>query len=301
MASFSVPYLVGNTYKRDHQYFQTVTREELMIKMFGGTGIDPNPAQHQSNLRQVDRGWPVAVDLKTIQQLSWRVRHWRVSAGSYSFEGTARLGGVHYTWDVSWPEFTMLPKRLTDPHNPFDEVDNPLVEIENERDLLGGNFAPPFTLRNEGFGELVDFGDGVTSELIPNTDNGIPSAGDPRGTAGAGLLGALIIYDPDTKLFYPRISFSGFAFESTDIHTLDVFSFSGNPIASPPEVQQGTLTVVCPWGSNLTISIGMEGRASPGIPDIGTGSATVVMTPIKWWPYNKAGLPVYDEDTGEPL
>lgn len=280
-----------------------------MKKLFPPTGVDPNPAQNQANLRAVDRGWPVAVDLATIQQMTWRVRKWEVSAGSFEYHGISQFGAIHYQWNVSWPAFSIVPKRATVPFDP----DNPVRDVTAEPDLLGQNPNQPFTLRNEGVqGGLPS--DEVTADLIPNTDNGIPSTDDPAATVSGSMLGSIIIFDPDTQLFYPPATgFFGFAAENTGLHELEVYPLSTDPIADPltaptinggtrEDVPQGTLTIVCPWGTNLVIPIGMFGHASPGsVPD-GSGSAEVIVTPVKWWQYrNSLGQDVYDEDTGATI
>lgn len=312
--SFRVPYLVGNTRLRDHQFWPTILRSELNDFLISQGQTDTN-----SRHRFIDQFWPVPVSLETIMQMAWRVREWTISGGPISYVGSQAADLPIQPEDTTWSmtatfeEFLLKAKRL-------DEDDN-LRDVTDERDLLGpasdsDNMPEWQTLRNAGVQGETD-GD----EITVSTSSNSPPYVEPEGKLELLLFGDYTIFDPDTGLFYPQIvldsRFFGLTISGPDTFgpQTELFTLSTTPIApplsAPPfgvnrDVQQGTLTVInpTPGEDNIVIPLGMFGEPSGSAPPFwiqgGTGSVALTMTPTRFWQYaTTGGDPVYSETTGE--
>lgn len=311
---------------RHNGMFPTILRSELNDKLIAQGLTDTD-----ERLRAIDSGWPVAVNLETYMQMSWRVREWRIEAGSFIYTGSKSSAGTpppgSPTWTLTstFDPFSVKPKRVKNPP----DLDNPLRDVADERDLLGpytdSNNMPEWkTLRNAGTLGSVD--PNTINVTRSDSDTG-PDAGpfvQPEGFFNTTIFGSYTIFDPDTGLFYPRLAldntFQAF-FDFGAFGTSGVFAgfylLSTNPIAPPlpapsfgiaGDVPQGTLTItgLAEGEPDLVIPVGMNGRPGGSAPPFfahgGSGSVALTMSAIRWWPYaTKAGAPVYDESTGAQL
>lgn len=242
MPNFNVPYIVGNTFKRDHQYWPTKTREELW---------DLYSITSDTQKRNLELTYPIALNRKQLQVLMWKVREWTVAASTFETIRVQRDEPVVepinnlaiMTVNGTTPEFNFKIRRYL--RSPSTDV----RDLTDERDILGewrnrpqvadyyyppGPFDPiPIwkTLRNMGVSRGLDDPDyaqapsaGISfswawSESDWTCDGGTCPAhtGDYNHTVfgedGASTGGQLIffmlydyvIYDPDADTFYPQI------------------------------------------------------------------------------------------------
>lgn len=320
--SVRVPHLVGNTRLRDHSFWPTILRSELN-QFFIDLGETDDDLRH----RNIDQGWPVAVSLKTLMQLTWRVREWEISGGPFSYTGSKSSAGIpppgSPTWTLSgtFEAFSAKAKRVVS--GPFD-----LRDVTDERDLLGpytDSFNMPEwkTLRNAGVQGVADGAETDVTRTDSDTGTDPGPFIEPHGAISFILFGTYVIYDPDTGLFYPRIAIDGsfralFDFGgSTSGVEASFYCVSADPIAPPlpapgfgvaRDVPQGTLTItgLAEGEADIVIPLGMFGKPDGSAPPIyttgGSGSLDLVMTPLSWWPFaTKAGAPCYDENDGSQL
>jgi hypothetical protein len=319
MASFSVSYPVGTKKTRDCQYWPTILRSELRALIASELFVVGTNEQN----RIIDARWPVGVSQEVIMHMAWRVREWRVDASSFTYTGEEFNPPNGNTWTIAGdlPELSLKMRRRKKPP----DVDDPLREVTDERDILGPASDPSDpgrykTLRNAGVNDEADPADivltgtssvGVVPVLTPPF---IEPGGDYRvnifAEIGVSELNQYVIYDPVTELFYPPF-FAGGKFDrligvvgnnsggEVIIKTLPV-----TPTAIPAETPQGHLTIINPvsGGPNIVIPLGMTGGGGGVHPPTwfpGSGSVELTMTPIKWWPHrNSLGEAIYDEDTG---
>lgn len=315
--SFLVPYPVGNRAGVDHTFWPAISRAEFVAK-FVAVGFTTNQAK-----RITDRLCPVPVTLDQLMAMAWRVREWTVDASTFDYTGLGRVqtpGADFWTLHADIPEISVTMKRVKSPPDI-----PPLRDVTDEQDILGpatdadlglGGIDPWKTLRNAGV-----LGQTEPGEVSASSDATPPYAFS-GGSAGAGMLGNYVIYDPDPGMFYPPISVSGFFSVLTDTGTgqttgvqAQYYALPVTPTAPPDpappggiagDVQQGTLTI-SGIGADIVIPLGMfgegAGSAPPiGFPDGGSGSIDIAMAPVAWWPYkNSVGLPVYDAATGAQL
>lgn len=229
---YRVPFLVGNTLFRDHQYWPTVTRAKL-IEYLGGDPITPdNDIQ-----RTIDLQYPVSVNLKQLMMLYWRVRTWTMDAtiisgscGAYDSPVIDQSDVAEINFSASFPSWDFHIQRNAG-MTPFAPRD-----IGNEQEIaanwdnspqatdypkLPAPHVPIWkTNRNKGnFTAVFDNPDGnpdpdeidvVYSFTEPynhakfgegGTISGLPSA------APLLMLYDLVLYDSDTKMFKPQIFF----------------------------------------------------------------------------------------------
>lgn len=318
--SFRVPHLVGNTRLRDHGLFPTILRSELNTKLIAQGLTNTN-----ERLRFIDRLWPVPVPLETIMQMTWRVREWRMEAGTFLYTGSkspTSTPGATWAMTATWEEFSLKAKRVKIPPNPGD----PLRDVTDEQDLLGPytdtTTTPEWkTLRHAGVRGFTDPNEIVVD--VVDSDTG-PETGPfvtPKGAFEFIFFGDYTIYDPDTELFYPKLGLDALFINHTDFGMLgtsgpqaEFHTLSTAPIAPPlsapaygtaSDVPQGTLTIINPTigEADIVIPLGMFGQAGGSAPPAwfpgGSGSVAVTLTPIAWWPYKTSlGDPVYDTSTG---
>lgn len=299
----------------------TILRSELHQKL-----ILAGHDNSTERLRFIDSNWPVAVDLATIMQISWRVREWELSGSGLTFTGKKNTSDT-YNVTGSFSPCSIKTKRVKVP----EDLDDPLRDATDERDLLGpssdcpilipGGFAPEWpTLRNAGIRGAAD------PDLIvvtrTDSDSGVATVLPPFGFIESLIHGAYVIFDPDAEMFYPHMQIGGRfdAFEHFELQTFGAsvafYLLSQNPQAAPlppppsglaADVPQGTLTIINPsGGSNIEVPIGMFGGPGGTTPPLnlggGSGSLNLTLAPVTWWPYkNSLGQPVYDSATGAQL
>lgn len=308
-----------------------ISRAALVAK-FVAVGFTEDEAK-----RITDRLCPAPVTLEQLMKMAWRVREWKVEAASFSYTGFRQIiapGPYHWTITAALPEISLKMKRVKVPA----DIDDPLRDVTDEQDILGpatdadlglGLADPWATLRNAG---VQGTADPEEIEVSGSTDDNGPSphlidpAHDPPdqtfGSFVASLLGSYVIYDSDSGMFFPPIFIGGFfsvvnpnvgvgqtAGAQCSFYTLPVTP-TAPPDPTPPagvagDVQQGTLTIQG-IGTDIVVPVGMfgeqDGSAPPGWPDGGSGSVTLEMSPVSYWPYkNSLGAPVYAEATGAQL
>lgn len=310
--SVRVPFLVGNTRLRDHGIFPTILRSELNDKLIAQGLTDTN-----ERLRFIDRLWPVPVSLDMLMQMTWRVREWEIAGASLNYVGSKTLGE---TWSMtaSFESFSMKAKRVSG-------VD--LIDVTDEAKLLGpytdtATMPEWKTLRNAGVRGFTD--PEAIDVTVTDSDTGTETGPfvTPKGFYEMILFGDYTIYDPDTQMFYPKLGLDALFNNLTDFGALGTSgpqltttTLSTAPLGPPlpppafglaADVPQGTLTIVNSIAGNVVVPLGMLGTPGGSSPPAwlsgGSGSASLTMTPVKWWPYaTKAGAPVYDEDTGAQI
>lgn len=197
------------------------------------------------------------------------------------------------------------------------------------------------TLRNlgvsQGFSNGVDNTDLVAAAdptLITGTYGFTEPYSHPKFGEGGTTLGGkfiiftmagYILFDPaEGGKFYPPLNFP---FGGLNLHSADVLQTPAStnsivifklltlsPTTLPPPEDGFAAPIDC---GSFTISFGSFGPSpatcriirdalpewpGPGVATLPTGNFNLEMSPTKYWPFaTKAGLPVYDEDTGEQL
>lgn len=307
-----VAFVVGNTPGRDHGIFPTILRSELNDKLIAQGLIDTN-----ERLRFIDRLWPVPVSLDMLMQMTWRVREWEVSGSSILYTGS-KTPGETWSMTASFESFSMKAKRVSGVN---------LRDVTDEKDLLGpytdtATMPEWKTLRNAGVRGFTD-PDAIDVSAV-DSDTGTETGPfvTPKGFYEMILFGDYTIFDPNTQMFYPKLGFDALFQNLTDFGALGtsgpqltMTTLSTAPLGPPlpppafglaADVQQGSLTIVNPIAGNVVVPLGMFGSPGGSSPPAwlsgGSGSVSLTMTPVKWWPYaTKAGAPVYSEEDGSTL
>lgn len=267
---FNVPYLVGNKFQRDHQYFPTdlVTTEDFRD-----------------------------ITLETMMQMAWLVREWTISAGNFSFNGVdSHFSGQTWFMSGSWSEFKITMKR----HSATFPEDGTYRDVKDERDILGPSdssfISPtPHTLLNSGV-----FGGAAGTGTFRQPADNFPGATTFGGTSG-NILGGRIGFNATTKEFNPNS-----ATYVTGLFTFPVAEPRAEVSFSPKEGATGSFklfnSVIDP--DNPIIESGMQviGVHTPNHVNEGNGTVSAItMKATKWWQYsNSLGQPIYDENTGQP-
>lgn len=266
---FNVPYLVGDKYQRDHQYFPTdVTTLELFTD----------------------------IALETLMQDAWLVREWTISAGNFSFNGFNPSTSQTWFMSGSWPQFVIKMKRK----GPTWNVDNIYRDVTDERDILGPSDESfinptPHTLLNAGI-----FGGAVGTGTYRQPADNFPGAVTFGGTNG-NILGERIRFNDSTKEFNPL--------SGTYVTGLFTFPLSAPRAEVFFGLKDGGAGSFKLFDSVVDsedpiIDCGMEviGVHTPNHVNEGTGTVSdIIMRATKWWPYsNSLGQPIYVEATGLP-
>lgn len=252
----NVPYLIGNKYLRDHQYWPTVTRAEYLA-------LNGYPPNSPIGNRNIDLAYPIGVNLDTIQALMWKVKEWSIDPTSMALQFMAEDAPVVSADDLaiinqatSFPGFKFERLRLIPPNGSTTE------NIPNEGAILADwrnqplvdDYWPPArtiprwkTLRNQGhFGFNVEADctwDGFFSAPIglsgpPITDYNHTkfSPASESGTGGRlrfSMSSGYVIYNSTTQLFYPRIEVTAVA----PIPSLTILQRISKTMQSLPVVQ----------------------------------------------------------------
>lgn len=319
MSGWNVPYLVGDTVNRDHQYWPIVSPAEFA----SFSGVPPRLA---------------SVTRDTLLAMTWRIKTWKMS-GHISATVPASANGsgitnmlVTFDWDIPITgtiavplisEFTALPM----------PVPGPAVK---EIDILGDSSLPYvgiplkdkfYGLRNRGY--VVDFSSfGVPADYNisvtvsgPNTayflsytglSNPFSANMAPPSYISINYSGSFgdavpptvykgsefVVYDADTSLFYPFVDFKAL--------TLGAGGVNGRGIEiyiDPTGV--GTLDISTGIAGMFTLPLKVDGGLNDNFltrpfPEPGSfGTATITIEPKKFWPYvNTLGQAIYDVDTG---
>lgn len=295
-----VGYLVGNIEGRDHQPWPTILLDELVARMVE-VGVE---GDEDAVLRNIDLNYPIAMDLETMMQFSWRVREWKLNSGGFGY------GGGGWSLAGSLPDFTLLQEGATDERR---------ILWERQEDF--GNQGPNPYQTCSGYNSVVSIGGAELRAMLSGSQDqgsGPEPITDPYTGPDAAVAFNMslfspgyVIFDPDTGLFWPRIKMEG---HFTLMQDFGIFS-QGNAVklstmADPVRasgsdyVVSGGLTITNPTtgGDDIVVPIGLTDviQGPSGGFDHGAGSASWTMTPMAWWPYkNKAGDPVYNEETGE--
>lgn len=297
---FNIPYMVGDSYRRDHTYLGSITPAEAAI---GGLAART-----------------LAVDLDTILALAWRVRVWTVSVGLWSValtrtnqEGvfpdigttistttgsvTIPNFDVQISLDLSAGERTIINEQRNVIHPPSGAL---FTVLTNQGSL--GNSSPANLSQDATFTY-----DSTPPELFD------PPSGFESGTfseaAGAGILlfdetrpFQALYFDTTSKLFYPDFVFN----VGMTLHYGGTFSV--NNILPISAASAGTLTVNPGIASSFVVPLRKTGSYSGfrGVPVgpvvITGGNITASMTATKFWPFkNSLGQAIFDEDSGAQI
>lgn len=270
-------YRVGNTLKRDHIQWPTITPAQASIIPDYG-------------LR------PIGVDVRTINALTWRVRRWRVDSADISVDadwivhhGSPTRQEAHtLTSSFNMPEFFL---------DMGGEVERALIAIP----------LSPGTAANSGFsGGLLQNADITSHHVIDKTPPEF--YGEPHEDVtftesrllqvnslmfGADSFGSeFVTWDTITKLFYPYITVNG------AIPCPAGFLFFSPSLT---DAGHGSLTVnsgVVPE-FDLPMRVTVLATELSGLAHVSTASCDLTMTAVKFWRYrNTLGQPCFNEDTG---
>lgn len=339
VSNFNVPYLVGDTYKRDHQLWPTITRAELLVLMGGD-----NPV----NNRAIELMYPIGVDLATIQVMVLRAREWQIDGAGFSSSFGAYFAPVIDQTDIatinvggSTPAFSFRIQR-------YDAFPSSAVrDVTDERDFLAEwrdftltkDFVPPArtvplwkTLRNlavsQGFSNGID-NDSIVAAANPEAISSGYSFTEPYdhgkfGESGSGIGGLMVFYmlagyilfDTSTGLFYPQMFFSfGGARLPFQQASRPGFLFQLLPadpivIPTPPDIPCGFLTITFggTGAGEVNVPIGHIFE-DPPVPVPGgltippqSGGLDLSMAPTKYWKFkNSLDQDVYDENDGHQV
>lgn len=266
-----MPYMVGNIFERDHQYW---------------------PSQSDSGETFTD------VTLATLMQMAWRVREWTVTAGSFSFSGINPFTTVPWSMSGSWDEFLVTIKK----QGPTFPDDGIYVDVVDEREILGrsdGSFLSPapHTLLNAGTFGVTELNGGVYMEPSPGTPGAIPVS-----IVRANLLGDIaVLFNAATREFNTQNGFVSYFFASQPAAPRAEVTVELVETGSAFRLFNSQIDPIDPI---VTCGLEVIGRhtASPS-PNEGTGTVSdITITATRWWPYrNSLGQPVYDESTGAQI
>jgi hypothetical protein len=251
--SFNIPFRVGDTLGRDHQYWPTLTREQWVALTYPG-GDPTNP----TIINQTDEAYPIGVDLKTIMAMTWLVREWTIPAAAFSGVVNIVDGPIPSPGEVGIETITGATLQITCRTQvaPDPTTDGQLRDCRHELDIVGpwanaplpGDYTttltptPIFkTSRNHGIDPLGSINAvlatgnaALYSGYYQNSDmvaNSVVSDSVPPffpglflsytnsefvKTGTVSMFRDYILYDADTQLFYPPIA-AGFGAAGTNI------------------------------------------------------------------------------------
>lgn len=270
MSALRIPYLVGNTFQRDHVQWPTITPAQAAL------------IPGYSRL--------IGVNLNRIMALAWRVRRWKIEAADISVAANWVNFSNHYhlTASFTMPEITL---------NMLGTTELALIGsaiYTGHSPLVGSGFSGSI---NQNVLETSH----LTVDSTPPVD--VTEAANHLlqvnallfGTGGAGF--EFVTWDAATKLFYPFIACNGL-----------IPSLSDTQIRFGPDAVggHGTLTirpgVVPEFDVPMKVTVFVTSPSPPKFATVTAGSADLTMTAIKFWPFsNSLGQPVYDEDSGAQL
>jgi hypothetical protein len=259
-----VGYMVGNTKGRDH----------IMWPVVNGPLVDADQIY--------------TVNLATLMQMAWRVREWRVTAGTMAYDWPFSGSGppdIHLR--MAWSAFSLKMQRYD------------IGEVMTEKDILGPSSS------YLGYGTDKTLGNLGVSGADNSPVITVNGSADGPGSANGNIDGTQnILYDSVRNLFGPPLGLSGSAYAFSTNVIISFGSASASFLAAhPTQNAVGTVTVVDPAGGpGLVSGISIQGY-SVGSPLNGTGTVSnIAVTPIVWWPHkNRLGLPVYDTSSGAQI
>lgn len=296
MAIFNVPYLVGNTFNRDHVQWPTILRNEI-------DDVHPGLTDDEK-----DAIWPVDVTLQQILSLCWRVRKWDFS------------GSVAVSVGTSYPN-PPAPDIVNNASGTATvdatEIVNILngVEATRERDLVGRVWDDTTNALTRFYKNLVSDGLSFVEGNVPVSDWTTTSSisGDDSGFLSAEFqaLSDYHLFDEDTEQFGPPFNGPGVLIAGSSSDLIASARFFRNPdtvLSGPtPTLLKFpiVMTVIPGIAPSFNVPMELSWRFSgepPGGTTSGTASGSFTLQATEFWPYsNTLGQSVYDDGSGEQI
>lgn len=303
-----IPYAVGNTNKRDHIQWPTITLAQLATLR-----------ADNGNVGYLRHG---GCSLASIMALAWRIKRFTFSGdGSLNVTNVTVGGSGAFTVTTVVDYAFSVPANQTLPLYGYSEEgvieatrENHIVSAANQSQSIG-SLAGFIGLRNAGFSRVTG---GIFSPPPPRIFADVavegvqtyvpPSAHEPPvvnfsgtssilfqlviGIFGDSLDEEYVAYDPDSQLFYPYVLCSGLLF----VH-------AGIQFAIDSSGSNGTLTINPIVAPSFTLPLKIFGGYSDfGFNTVNSAAINLTLTADQFWPYaNSQGEPVYDSANGAQL